>query len=134
QSTWQRIFASKSEKVATRAGLTGFGITLCISVLPYSIGVIARQFVPADIHPDLIFSYITVELLSPAVGGLVIVGLLSALMTGADSFILQGSSNITQDLYHRLINPNATEKQLMFMARATVVAISVLSLIVAYFM
>ncbi|KKB36184.1 sodium:solute symporter family protein [Bacillus thermotolerans] len=134
QSTWQRIFASKSEKVAIRAGLTGFGITLCISVLPYSIGVIARQFVPADIHPDLIFSYITVELLSPAVGGLVIVGLLSALMTGADSFILQGSSNITQDLYHRLINPNATEKQLMFMARATVVAISVLSLIVAYFM
>ncbi|WP_085506089.1 sodium:solute symporter family protein [Thalassobacillus devorans] len=132
QSTWQRIFASKTEKIAIRAGLTGFAIAMVISVLPYSIGVIARQFVPADIHPDLIFSYVTVELLPPALGGLVIIGLLSALMTGADSFILQGSSNITQDLYHRLINPKATDKQMMFISRVSVVIISLLSVIVAY--
>ncbi len=75
------------------------------------IGVIARQFVPLDMRPDLIFSYVTVELLHPAIGGVVIVGLLAALMTGADSFILQGSSNLAQDFYHRLINPSANEKQ-----------------------
>jgi SSS family solute:Na+ symporter len=132
QSTWQRIFASKTEDVAIKAGLTGYTITLCISVLPYSIGIMARQFVPADIHPDLIFSYVTVEMLPPYIGGIILIGLLSALMTGADSFILQGSSNITQDLYHRLLNPNATEKQMMFVSRLSVVIISVLSLIVAF--
>lgn len=92
----------------------------------------ARQFVPADIHPDLIFSYVTVEMLPPYIGGIILIGLLSALMTGADSFILQGSSNITQDLYHRLLNPNATEKQMMFVSRLSVVIISVLSLVVAF--
>ncbi|UOQ95158.1 sodium:solute symporter family protein [Halobacillus shinanisalinarum] len=134
QSTWQRIFASRTEKVAIRAGLTGFVIALFISVLPYSIGLIARQFVPSDIQPDLIFSYVTVELLSPAIGGIVITGLLSALMTGADSFILQGSSNITQDLYHRLLKPEASEKEMMFVSRLSVVIIALLSVIIAYFM
>ncbi|MGC3872101.1 sodium:solute symporter family protein [Halomonas sp. GXIMD04776] len=132
QSTWQRIFASRTEEVAVKAGLTGFGIVLAISLLPYMIGVIARQFVPLDMRPDLIFSYVTVELLHPAIGGIVIVGLLSALMTGADSFILQGSSNLAQDFYHRLINPSATEKQKMFAARFSVVIISSLAVIVAY--
>ncbi|ASN04357.1 sodium:solute symporter family protein [Virgibacillus necropolis] len=133
QSTWQRIFASKNERVAKRAGVTGFVIAGAISVLPFSIGVIARQYVPLDLDPDLLFSYVTAELLPPAVGGIVFIGLLAALMTGATSFILQGSSNLTRDLYQRLMKPNADNKQLMFTARLTVVIISVLGLIAAYF-
>ncbi len=134
QSTWQRIFASRTEDVAIRAGLTGYAIVLVVAVLPYMIGVIARQFVPLDMRPDLIFSYVTVELLHPAIGGIVIMGLLSALMTGADSFILQGSSNLAQDFYHRLINPLASEKQKMFAARLSVVIISLLAVLAAYLM
>ncbi|MFD1037565.1 sodium:solute symporter [Virgibacillus byunsanensis] len=132
QSTWQRIFASKSEEVATKAGVTAVIIATLISILPYSIGVIARGYVPADINPDLIFSYVTVELLPSALGGIILVGLLSALMTGADSFILQGSSNLTKDLYARLIRPDASERQMMRVSRLSVVIIAVLGLIVAY--
>lgn len=132
QSTWQRIFASENEKVAKKAGVTGFAIAGAISFLPFCIGIIAKQFAPADIRPDLLFSYVTVELLPPVFGGIVLVGLLAALMTGADSFILQGSSNLTRDLYYRLINPEASERQLMATARWTVVIISVLGLLVAY--
>ncbi|MFD2191948.1 sodium:solute symporter family protein [Pistricoccus aurantiacus] len=134
QSTWQRIFASRTEDVAIKAGLTGSGIFLVMAILPYMIGVIARQFVPLDTRPDLIFSYVTVELLHPAIGGIVLVGLLSALMTGADSFILQGSSNLAQDFYHRLINPTASESQKMFAARLSVVLISLLAVLVAFLM
>lgn len=133
QSTWQRIFASKNERVAKRAGVTGFVIAGAISVLPFSIGVIARQYVPLDLDPDLLFSYVTAELLHPAIGGVVFIGLLAALMTGATSFILQGSSNLTRDLYQRLMKPNANNKQLMFTARLSVVIITVLGLIAAYF-
>ncbi|ASK62413.1 sodium:proline symporter [Virgibacillus phasianinus] len=133
QSTWQRIFASKNERVAKRAGVTGFVIAGAISVLPFSIGVIARQYVPLDLDPDLLFSYVTAELLPPAVGGIVFIGLMAALMTGATSFILQGSSNLTRDLYQRLMRPNANNKQLMFTSRLTVVIITLLGLIAAYF-
>ncbi|WP_181347131.1 sodium:solute symporter [Thalassobacillus sp. CUG 92003] len=132
QSTWQRIFASKSADVAQKAGITAVVIGTVISILPYAIGVIARQYVPSDINPDLIFSYVTVDLLPPALGGIILVGLLSALMTGADSFILQGSSNLTQDLYARLMKPHASEREKMTVSRLSVVLISVLGLIVAY--
>ncbi len=100
--------------------------------LARSLNAIARGFVPSDINPDLIFSYVTVELLPPALGGIILVGLLSDLMTGADSFILQGSSNLTKDLYARLIKPDADERQMMRVSRWSVVIISVLGLIVAY--
>lgn len=132
ESTWQRIFASKSESVAQRAGVAGFVITGIVTILPFSIGLIARQYVPLDMKPDLLFSYITVELLPPYIGGIVLVGLLAALMTGADSFILQGSSSLTKSLYHRLLKPDASEKNLMFVSRLTVVIVSVLALGVAY--
>ncbi|MFC3039971.1 sodium:solute symporter [Virgibacillus xinjiangensis] len=133
QSTWQRIFASKSEAVAKKAGVTGFVIAGAISFLPFSIGVIARQYVPTDMDPDLIFSYVTADLLPPAVGGIVFLGLMAALMTGATSFILQGSSNLTRDLYQRLMKPEADNRQMLLVARVTVVIISVLGLIVAFF-
>ncbi|MCA1010713.1 sodium:solute symporter family protein [Halobacillus halophilus] len=132
QSTWQRIFASKTEKVARKAGVTGFLIAGVVSVLPYSIGVIARNYVPVDMNPDLLFSYVTAEVLPPYLGGIVLVGLLAALMTGATSFILQGSSNLTVDLYKRLFNVDASEKKMMIASRVTVAIISILGLLVAF--
>jgi SSS family solute:Na+ symporter len=73
-------------------------------------------------------------LLHPAIGGLVIVGLLAALMTSADSYILQGSSNLAHDLYGNFINRQANEKQKMASARLSVVIISVLGLGVTFLM
>lgn len=134
QSTWQRIFASRTEQVAIRAGVTGSLIFLVLAVLPFMIGVIARDFVPLDMRPDLVFSYVTLELLHPAVGGVVVVALLAALMTGADSFILQGSSNLSHDFYLRFINPLASEKQKMLVARWSVVVIALLAVFVAFLM
>ncbi|WP_010531798.1 sodium:solute symporter family protein [Lentibacillus jeotgali] len=132
QSTWQRIFASKSEKVAKNAGVTGFVIAGALSVFPYTIGLIARQYVPLDMDPDLLFSYVTTQLLPPAIGGIVLIGLLAALMTGSTSFILQGSSNLTRDLYQRLMKKDANQKELMASSRYSVVIIAALGLVVAY--
>ena len=131
QSTWQRIFAAKDENVARNAGLTGFAIAGAISILPYTIGIIARQYVPLDMNPNLVFSYITAEVMHPAIGGIVFVGLLAALMTGATSFVMQGSSNLVKDFYHRLIRPDATEKNLMLVSRLTVAIITILALFIA---
>ncbi|MFP3442319.1 hypothetical protein R0K18_31770, partial [Pantoea sp. SIMBA_133] len=67
-------------------------------------------------------------------GGIVVVGLLSALMTGADSCILQGASNISQDIYARMLNPKANNDQKMRVARLSVVLIALAALCVAFLM
>lgn len=133
QSTWQRIFAAKDEQTALRAGITGHLIVMVISFLPFLIGVSARQFVDLSMEQDLVFAYVTNELLPAPVAGLIFVGLLAALMTGATSFNLQGASNLTRDMYQVLLNPNATNKQLLRVSRIAVTFITILGLVAAFF-
>ncbi len=132
QSSWQRIFAAKSEKVSLNANTLGVLICCGVFVCPILIGLSARQFLPADINPDLIFSTVTRDLLPPYVGGLIYCALLAALVTGADSFILQGSSNLTHDFYRQLINPKADNKRLMLVSRLTVALVALAALWVAF--
>lgn len=132
QSTWQRIFAAKDEKVAVGANALGFIIAGMISFLPFLIGLAARQFVPHDMHPDLVFSHVTDSLLASPVGGIVFLGLLAALMTGGTSFILQGSSNITIDIYKRFINKKAGPRKMLLYSRLSVLTITVLACLFAY--
>lgn len=133
QSTWQRIFAAKDEKTALRAGITGHVIVMIISICPFIIGVAARQFVDLTMNQDLVFSYVTNELLPAPVAAIIFVALLAALMTGATSFNLQGASNLTRDMYQVMINPKASNKQLLFVSRLTVVIITVLGTGAAFF-
>ncbi|WP_052256860.1 sodium:solute symporter [Salinicoccus sp. YB14-2] len=132
QSTWQRIFAAKDEKTAIGANSLGFIIAGLISFLPFLIGLAARQFVPLDMHPDLVFSYVTDTLLASPVGGVVFLGLLAALMTGATSFILQGSSNLTVDIYQNFINKTASPRRMLISSRISVLIITGLACIFAY--
>lgn len=133
QSTWQRIFAAKDEQTALRAGITGHVIVMVISFLPFLIGVSARQFVDLSMEQDLVFAYVTNELLPAPVAGLIFVALLAALMTGATSFNLQGASNLTRDMYQVLVNPKASNKQLLRVSRITVIFITLLGLGAAFF-
>lgn len=132
QSSWQRIFAAKNERVSLSANVTGVLICAVVMVLPVLIGIACRQFLPLDTHPDIIFSTVTRDMLPPWIGGLICCALLAALVTGADSFILQGSSNLTHDIYRQLINPRASNRQLLAVSRLTVLLISFLGLVVAY--
>ena len=132
QSSWQRIFAAESEKVSLRANTLGVLVCAGVFVCPIIIGLAARQFLPLDTNPDLIFSTVTRTLLPPYVGGLIYCALLAALVTGADSFILQGSSNLTHDFYRQLVNPTATNKQLMLVSRLTVALVALAALWVAF--
>lgn len=132
QSTWQRIFAAKDEDTAVKANSLGFIIAGLISFLPFLIGLAARQFVPLDMHPDLVFSYVTDSLMASPIGGIVFLGLLAALMTGATSFILQGSSNLTVDLYQNFINRDASPKTMLKSSRISVLIITALACLFAY--
>ncbi len=81
----------------------------------------------------MIFSRVVKDLLPPYIGGFIYCALLAALVTGADSFILQGSSSLTHDLYRRLINPDATNKQILFVSRITVLFVALAAFIVAMY-
>lgn len=131
QTTWQRIFAARDEKTAVNGVSVGFflsGIILCFS---FFVGIAARGFLPFDTHPDMVFTKVISEVFPPVLGGIVVVGLTAAIMSGGDSFIMMGSASVARDIYQQYFRPHATKPQMLWVSRWSTLFISVAALVIA---
>jgi sodium/proline symporter len=72
-------------------------------------------------------------LLPPAVTGLVMAAIMAAIMSTADSLLLQTGSIASRDLYERFINPDASERQMVMVSRGLVLAIALTGYVVALY-
>lgn len=131
QTTWQRLTAAKSIKVGMSAIIVGFIISGVVSFLGVLIGIAGVQVFPADTIPDTVYSSFIVELFPPWLGGLLMVSLLAALLTGATSFLLSGAINISKDIYQGWINPRATDGHILRVSRLSVGLMAVIGLFIA---
>ncbi|KGX85847.1 sodium:solute symporter family protein [Pontibacillus litoralis] len=131
QTSWQRLAAAKTEKVAKRAVVTGFVLAQLVGLFAIGIGVIARQSIPLSTNPDLVYTTFLTSVFPPAIGGLFMVSLFAAVLTGATSFLLSGAMNISKDIYQGWIAPEATSKQVLNVSRLSVAGMALGGLVVA---
>lgn len=131
QTTWQRLTAAKSTKVGVSAVTIGFIISGLIALLAIFIGIAAVQAFPAGTDPDVIYTSFIAQLFPGSIGGLLMVSLLAALLTGATSFLLSGAINISKDIYEGWINPKAGDAQILRVSRLSVAFMAVLGLVIA---
>jgi hypothetical protein len=71
------------------------------------------------------------QLLPAAVTGLVMAAIMAAIMSTADSLLLQTGSIASRDIYERFINPGASERQMVMVSRGLVVAVALVGYVVA---
>jgi sodium/proline symporter len=57
--------------------------------------------------------------------------IMAAIMSTADSLLLQTGSIAARDLYERFLNPNASDRQMVWVARLLVLAIGVVGYVIA---
>lgn len=135
QSSWQRIYAARTERTALWANVTGMlAAGTVIAIIPVLIGMAARSFIQEEgIQPDQVFYLVLQDILPPYVGGILAMALMAALVSGGDSFLLQGTANITRDLYQRYRRPEATQEQLLKTSRWGVTWIGLVALLIAFF-
>ena len=69
--------------------------------------------------PDKTWGVASRELLWPGLTGLMLACLLAALMSSVDAYMVVGSALVVRNVYAPYINPNASEKQYVFMGRLT---------------
>ncbi len=131
QTTWQRLTAAKSQKVGISAIVIGFLISGVIGLLAIFIGIAAVQEFPAGTDPDLIYTSFITEIFPGSIGGLFMVSLLAALLTGATSFLLSGAINVSKDIYQGWFNPHADDQKILRVSRLSVGAMSVMGLGIA---
>ncbi len=141
----QRMFASKNENHAIGATFFFNIMHYALRPWPWILVALASLVVFPDLaslqaaFPNIASDKLGHDLAYPAmltklpVGllGLVLASLISAYMSTISTQLNWGSSYIVYDFYHRQINPNASQKQLVAVGRFSTVILMVLSTLLA---
>ncbi|AGB39677.1 sodium:solute symporter family protein [Natronococcus occultus] len=132
QQMLQRTWSARSRKVAMfgtfLAGtvITGYGI------LTAAAGMIANAQ-GADIESEMAFAWTITNMLPDVFAGLLLAAAVSSVITGADSFLLAGSTSFINDLYipFRGGRENLTDAHLVLVTRLTIIGFGVGAALIA---
>jgi sodium/proline symporter len=99
------------------------------------IGVIGRAYLPALLttagEAENIFIHLGTRFFPPLVAGIVISGILAASMSSSDSYMLIVASSLANDLYKDVFRKDASEAQVMWIARLAMLLVTVFAVIIA---
>ncbi len=135
----QRTLAAKTLNDARRGAIFGGFLKVLpvfIFLVPGMIGYALNQrgliAIPSDadgnVNGDMVFPTMVAHLLPAGLRGIVVAGVLSALMSSLASLFNSSATLFTVDIYEKL-RPGAPEKQLVFVGRVATVVVVVLGLI-----
>ena len=126
-----RHMAMRRPATARLAGAYATGWNLLFVPAPYLLGILSIVIVPELTDPEVAIFQVAQKLLPAAATGIVMAAIMAAIMSTADSLLLQTGSIAARDLYERFINPNASERQMVRVSRWLVLAIGVVGYFVA---
>jgi sodium/proline symporter len=126
-----RHMAMERPSTARLAGAYSTLWNLLFVPAPYIVGVLAIAILPRLDDAELAIFQVSQALLPAAVTGIVMAAIMAAIMSTADSLLLQTGSVASRDLYGRFVNPRATERQMVIVSRGVVLAIGVIGYFVA---
>ena len=126
-----RHMAMSRPGTARRAGMWATLWNLLFVPTPYLVGILTILILPGLDDPEMAIFEAAGALLPAAVTGLVMAAIMAAIMSTADSLLLQTGSIAARDLYERFVNRDATEKQMVWVSRGLVTLIAVVGYAVA---
>ncbi len=134
QDFYQRLFASKDEKVAVRASLLSGIFLIVVSFIPAIAGMAALALSPSPGEilktPRIAIPHLILVMLGPIVGAIFIAAILAAVMSTADSLLLAATSHVVRDFYYRF-NPRITDRQMLKLSIIVTIIVGVFSLAAA---
>lgn len=106
-------------------------ISLTAAVLIGFIGQAVFPGVFSGSDSERIFINLSTTLLPPILAGVILSGILAATMSTSDSQLLMTSSAISQNFFKGVLRKNASERQVMWVSRATVIIVAIAAAIIA---
>lgn len=129
--SYTRCFAAKDEKAARNGTLLAILGTGGIAFTATYLGMAGKVIFPNLADASSILPKLISDLLPIGIKGIMLIGIISALMSTSDISTLTASANITRDIYQRFINPSADDKTLLKMSALSSIFIGILSTIMA---
>lgn len=135
-----RFMAVKSEKELNKSKKVAIvWVTLSLFFACF-IGVIGRAYLAPDalveggseqVFIELIKKLFMEEMKLPFIAGLLLCGILAAIMSTADSQLLVSASSVAEDIYKGLIKKDADTKKVLNVSRVAVFIIAILAYLIA---
>ncbi len=135
-----RFMAIRKEeelKRSRRIAMVWVVISLAVAVF---IGIIGRELFPflgggletTKANAENIFIVLSQSFLPPLLAGFVMAGILAATISSSDSYLLIASSALAKNVFQGVVHKRATDKQVMWVTRITLVVLSIIGIIIAW--
>ena len=134
---WQRAFAAKNRVSAKKGmflGTSVYGITI---ILVFFMGTVAHQIVGDNVlaafgSTDATVPALAVKVLPVGLTGLALAGILSVIMSTADSYLLVSVQTCVHDIW-KTFKPNIGEKKEILLSRIFAIILPIGALIIALY-
>ena len=132
-----RFMAIRDEKelpFSRRIATVWVVISLFAAVI---VGVIGRALYPTEAAlltksgAENVFVILSQGMLPALLAGIVMAGILAATISSSDSYLLIAASAVSKNIYQGLINKKASDKQVMWVTRGVLIAISLIGILIA---
>lgn len=131
-----RFMSIRSEKElgrSRRVACVWVVISMAAAVL---IGIVGRSVAGLDYlsnsDAENIFIDAATTFLPPVLAGFACAGVLAAAISSSDSYLLISASAVSQNLYRGVFKKDATEGQVMWCSRVTLVVMTIVSMVIAW--
>ena len=128
---------SLSRRIATVWVVISMAVAIFIGIIGYSFAMNEGMLENSSFDSERIIVYMSqaiskMDPVAALVAGVIIAGILAATMSTADSQLLVAASSVSENIVKRFFIKNMKEKTSMWVARGTVIAISIIAVVLAW--
>ena len=134
---WQRAFAARDRRAAKRGMFLGTAVYGMTIILVYFMGVVAQQIIGDDVlaqygSTDAVVPALAIQILPVGLTGLALAGVLSVIMSTADSYLLVSVQTCVHDI-GKTVHPQMKERTELLLSRAFSIVLPLGALVIALY-
>lgn len=129
----QRFYSVKDEKSSSKLGYFTAALFFVFPIFFLMPAIAAKEILPDLSNPEMAYVGVAVKLLPTGLMGLMLAAIFSATMSSLNSEFNVMSGVLTNDIYKRLFNPNASDIHYIWVARLNIILVGIVATIGALF-
>ena len=130
QAMYQKFFSARSER-DTKIAVGGWIIGTLLLETVIVVLAVAGSGIFADAIPRDIIPVSARHGLPGLLGALLLGGIFAKVISTGNNYLFSPAANVIHDVYHRFINPGASERHILALSRVIVVALGLVALVLA---
>ena len=125
--------AASARALKIGVALNAVGLML-FAFVPVLLGMAGRVALPAQASPDLVLPAVLQQLLPTWLGALALAAVFSTEVDTSDAILFMISTSMSKDIFKRYLKPQATDAELLWVARAAAVVGGALGVLLSIYL